>query len=70
MKENSIKEAVGYLIGYIATYPNQPGYEDYHLETLINDVLYGLGVSISDDYRCADGFEKWKDRLRVHLEKK
>lgn len=57
-----------YIHQYIETYPTQDGWEDYTDEIYIDDLLYGLGVSIDEDkYSYAEGFRKFKDRLRAHL---
>lgn len=59
--------AVAYLAGYMANYAKQTGYEDYRDETLIDDVLYGLGAALGDEYRFASGFELFKAKLCAHL---
>ena len=59
-----MKQAVDYLQNYMNTYDNQTGYLDYQVETLINDVVYGLGVAVGgDEYRYGEGFEKFKADL-------
>lgn len=63
MKPNTIVDATERLQKYVRTYDNQVGYEKYRLETYLNDILYGLGASISDDFQFAPGFEKFKDFL-------
>ena len=62
-----MREAVASLQQYMATYDKQYGYQDYPDTTYINDVLYGLGRSLSREYEFADGFEKFRDVLRKHL---
>ena len=66
-RTRSMKEVVASLQQYMATYNNQPGYEDFPDHVLIDDVLYGLGKALSDEFRYADGFAKFKDFLRDHL---
>lgn len=64
----SMKEAVGYLKAYMETYDQQQGYESYSVETLVDDVLYGLGEAIAPgEHRFAQGFEEFKKKLRAHL---
>ena len=59
-----MKQAVKYLQDYMNTYDEQPEYLDYPVETLVNDVLYGLGVAVGGDkYKYGDGFEKFKRGL-------
>lgn len=56
--------AVEYLKKYINAYDKQYQYLDYSDETLINDILYGLGVALDEkQYMYADGFRKFKERL-------
>ena len=69
LKRKRVRNAVEYLKDYIGTYDElQPGYEDFSDETIINDLLYGLGVALQpDEYRFAGGFDKFKEVLRKHL---
>lgn len=62
-----IERAVTSLKDYINTYDRQPGYESYRAETLIDDVLYGLGIALDDKYRHAQGYDEFKKVLREHL---
>jgi hypothetical protein len=68
-RQQRMERAVAYLRNFMATYDQQQGYGDYSDETYINDVLYGLGVSLSDEYQFAGGFRKFLTLLRDHLEK-
>lgn len=54
---NSIKE-------YVNTYDKQLGYKDYSEDTFINDILYGIGISLNDKYQMGNGFLLFKQRLR------
>lgn len=62
-----MKAAVAYLQKYMATYDKQAHYQDYTDETYINDVLYGLGASLDEKYKFADGFSKFKELLAKHI---
>ena len=64
---NKITAAVAYLSDYMTTYDKQFGYADYSEETYIDDVLYGLGASLSDEYKFAPGFDAFKKKLLAHL---
>ena len=67
-REKQVKEGIEFLKDYIDTYDKQYGYERYTDTTIINDILYGLGVAIGGDkYRFANGFAKFKKVLREHL---
>lgn len=63
----SVKDIMHDLEHYVSTYMNQYGAEEYSDETIINDILFGLGRSLSDEYNFAPGFEKFKDRLLEHI---
>ena len=68
-----VRRTIESLKEYINTYEDQKGYEDYSDTTIIDDMLYGLGVAMGDEheheneYKYADGFDRFKDRLRKHL---
>ena len=66
-QREKMKAAVAYMQEYVATYSNQPGFESYTEETYIDDILYGLGVSLDKKNKWAGGFENFKERLRLHL---
>ena len=59
-----IKSALGYLKKYINTYDRLCDWDHYNEETWLNDILYGLGVSIDGStFLNADGFEKFREHL-------
>ena len=61
---------VQYLKRYIDTYDNQYGYQNYSDTTLIDDILYGLGVALNPEkHQFADGFDTFKNKLIEHLTK-
>jgi hypothetical protein len=60
-------EVVEKLQKYVATYDQQHGYENFPDSILIDDILYGLGQALDDNYQYADGFERFKDFLRDYL---
>lgn len=60
----SMKEVVTFFQDYVSTYSSQQGYEQYTDETFIMDILYGLGIALDpEEYKCADGFRKFKISL-------
>ena len=67
--KRNIKASVKYLQEYMETYPVQIGYETYRRETYIDDILYGLGVSLDKKYMYAGGFDLFKKELLKHLGK-
>lgn len=64
MSEFNIEKALEFMEIYISTYRNQPCYSFHNEATWINDILYGLGVSVSDEYRFAQGFHQFKEKLK------
>jgi hypothetical protein len=64
-----VRERVKYLQDYVNTYSDQGGYEDYSDKTYIDDMLYGLGLSMvaPADYSGPGGYERFKQYLREHL---
>ena len=67
--QKSMTKSVAYLSHYMGTYDKQPMFEEYRPETYIDDVLYGLGVSLSDEFKFGGGFDNFKDFLRDYLAK-
>lgn len=63
----NMKERVEKLQHYWNTYTSQSNYEHYTDKTFLDDALYGIGVAISDDFRFAGGYDKFKELLREHL---
>lgn len=67
-RQKKVDAAIKYLVNYMTTYDKQMGYLDYTDETIIEDVLYGLGVALDGEkYKWANGFAKFKERLANHL---
>lgn len=68
VNQQRVRKAIVYLKDYMNTYDRQVGYLDYSDDTIINDVLYGLGVALGGKkYEYADGFARWKAVLREKL---
>lgn len=69
-EQKRVAKVVKALTKYMVTYPKQPAFLDYTDETIIDDVLYGLGRALDPEkYQFADGFERFRELLRKHLEK-
>jgi hypothetical protein len=68
--DKSIEEAVDFLRHYMNTYDNQSCWMEYEPETYVNDILYGLGVSMSDDFKWGQGYDKFLLELRSYIDGK
>ena len=67
-RQRRMKAAIAYMQKYMAGYDKQLGCLDYSDATLIDDVLYGLGVALhGTSCSYANGYEAWKEKLREHL---
>lgn len=63
----SIHTALEYLKNYIGTY-DQQFIDNYSVETWIEDILYGLGMSIDpNNHRWARGHRLFKEKLIEYL---
>lgn len=65
--KKKMRAAVASLKDYMDRYDKQQSYESYSEETLIDDVLYGLGIALDSRNAYANGYEKFKTRLIAHL---
>ncbi len=65
--DRKMKDIVAKFQNYVATYTRQEMYQHYIDETFINDMLYGIGIALSDDYQFAQGFDKFKKDLKKEL---
>ncbi len=66
---NTVEDAVKKLQGFMAAYDKQPNYKDYTPGIYLNDILYGLGISMNPNYRNANGFRDFKRDLVEHLKR-
>lgn len=67
-RQKRMELMVKYLARYMETYDKQVGYQNYNDETLVEDVLYGLGVVLNPhQHQFANGFTKWKNKLKNFL---
>lgn len=58
------RQFVERLKHYINTYDTQLGYLTYDDTTLVNDLLYGIGIALDEEkFQYADGFQKFKQEL-------
>ena len=64
MSSFDIEKAVESMEQYINTYRQQPYYKTYTEATFIKDMLYGVGVAVGDEYRFAQGFDTFKEKLK------
>lgn len=60
--------AIKELQQYIKTYNKQYEWEQYQEKTVIDDILYGLGIAIDKQiYSGANGFKEFKHFLLLYL---
>lgn len=67
-----MEKIVAEFQNYIKTYDKQIGYESYADATFINDILYGIGHSISvaegnENYRWLNGYKKFLEEVLLPL---
>jgi hypothetical protein len=65
--KRDMRERVERLQKYWNTYDNQPEYLEYTDKIFLDDALYGIAASMSNEYFSAKGFEEFKKLLREHL---
>jgi hypothetical protein len=66
--QKRVKLIIEKLQKYINTYSDQLGYLDYSDDTIIYDVLYGLGIALNEkEYKYAMGFNKFKRFLYKYI---
>lgn len=53
---------------YVASYNKQILYKEYSDETLIDDMLYGLGLAFDKKFVFGNGYRDWKEVLVKYLE--
>ena len=70
-RHKAMDRAVKQLQTYVGTYTEQAEYRDYSNRIFVDDILYGLGLSmqnlIPSDFHGASGYERFKQYLREHL---
>jgi len=61
-KQKRVVKIIKSLKHYINTYNRQIGYLDYSDETIIDDILYGLGTALdANKYSFFEGFRELKN---------
>jgi len=66
----SMEDIVAQLQGYVKTYSDQVGYKEFSDELFIDDILYGLGIALDKKYEFGNGYIKFQQRLKEHLDGK
>ena len=69
-KKFDIENAINYMEKFVDSYrkSQDPFYKEFTMDTYLLDLLYGIGVSISEEYRMANGFYKFKKDLIEYLQ--
>jgi len=57
-------EVIAAMKHYIDTYQDQLGWKQYSKETMLADLVYGIGIAMDrDKYEFADGYNEFKKDL-------
>ena len=58
------RKVIKSIKNYIDTYHNQFGWEKYKKDTVLNDLVYGIGIAIDKEkYQYANGYDEFKKEL-------
>jgi len=69
-KQKRMKKIVAKFQEYVKSYTNQSHYLNYSDEIFIDDMLYGIAISINEKkYQFADGYKLWKKELDQYFNK-
>lgn len=64
MLNPQVIEAVSQMQNYAGTYTAQHGYDSYQTFTYVEDILYGLAISLNKDkYQFAQGYALFRQDL-------
>jgi hypothetical protein len=64
-----MRDVVARIQTYVRTYPDQDHYQNYSDTTFIDDMLYGIGLSLDPKrYYAASGFDRFKAVLRERIQ--
>jgi hypothetical protein len=66
---NGINDSLQVFQNFVGTYHTQAGWEEYNDTTYIEDMLYGLAISLDSKYKYAIGFRDFKYDLIQYLSK-
>jgi len=70
-RRERMREMVAKFQDYVRSYSGQSCYEDYSDTIFLDDMLYGIGLSLQvgtpTDFTGAGGYERFKQKLREHL---
>ena len=64
---NGINDSLQVFQNFVGTYHTQAGWEEYNDTTYIEDMLYGLAISLNPKYKFANGFRVFKYDLIKYL---
>lgn len=70
-QQKRMRAVVAKMQSYVATYSEQAHFDIYTDKTFLDDMLYGIGISMqigtATDYTGPGGYERFKQALREHL---
>ena len=62
------RKVIESMTEYLQTYPKQAFWEKYTPKTIIDDLVYGLGIAVDEKYVGASGYRDWKAYLIKFLQ--
>lgn len=66
-REKRNKQIIKYMKDYINTYDSQAHFKSYEDETIIDDMVYMIGVALYN-LKGVDGYGKWRKILIEYME--
>jgi hypothetical protein len=70
-EQRRMRAVVAKFQSYVETYTDQSGYDTYSDMTFLDDMLYGIGISLAigtaKDNTGPGGYVRFKQELREHL---
>jgi hypothetical protein len=65
---NDVDQLVREMCYFWNTYKDQQHYKTFQRKTIIEDMLYSVGIAMNPNYRFAEGYRKFKEDLRAYLD--
>jgi len=67
-KQKRVEKIIASFQKYVATYSDQLFYQDYSDNTIVHDMLYGIGIAFDNEkFKMAGGYDAWKKILQQFM---